>query len=295
MYKPLCVRGPQKRPRFAGDSQKTIHRSQHTSVLTAMTYDSKNRHSTITRRKRPDARPWANQGQAWVLSRRSCTERTWRPCATCPSPGSSSASAPRWGTGPSAAAAKALQSCPTLCDPTDRRPLDSPIPGILQARTLEWVAISFSNAWKWKVKGKLLSRVRLFATPWTAAYQAPPSVGFSRQEYWNGVPLPSPLDIQRKPRVQHKSHCLHEWFRHSEPFSTGNGVKPPQIQASRHQRQPWHPAFNQTAVLGLLCQLFSVHCVTLHVILMTVSLMWLSTQSLIISTTLTGASLVNQW
>ena len=64
MYKPLCVRGPQKRPRFAGDSQKTIHRSQHASVLTAMTYDSKNRHSTITRRKRPDARPWANQGQA---------------------------------------------------------------------------------------------------------------------------------------------------------------------------------------------------------------------------------------
>ena len=63
-------------------------------------------------------------------------------------------------------------------------------PGILQARTLEWVAISFSNAWKWKVKGKLLSRVRLFATPWTAAYQAPPPMGFSRQEYWSGVPLP---------------------------------------------------------------------------------------------------------
>ena len=66
------------------------------------------------------------------------------------------------------------------------------IPGILQARTLEWVAISFSNAWKWKVKVKLLSRVQLLATPWTAAFQAPPSMGFSRQQYWSGVPLPSP-------------------------------------------------------------------------------------------------------
>ena len=54
------------------------------------------------------------------------------------------------------------------------------------------LAISFSNAWKWKVKVKSLSRVQLFATPWTAAYQAPPSMGFSRQEYWSRVPLPSP-------------------------------------------------------------------------------------------------------
>ena len=88
--------------------------------------------------------------------------------------------------------AKLLQSCPTLCNPIDGRPSGSPIPGILQARTLEWVAISFSNAWKWKVKVKSLSCARLLATPWTAAYQAPPSVGFSRQEYWSGVPLPSP-------------------------------------------------------------------------------------------------------
>ena len=79
-----------------------------------------------------------------------------------------------------------------LCDPIDGSPPDSTIPGILQARTLEWVAISFSNAWKWKVKVKSLSRARLLATPWTAAYQAPPSMGFSRQEYWSGVPLPSP-------------------------------------------------------------------------------------------------------
>ena len=82
-----------------------------------------------------------------------------------------------------AAAAKSLQSCPTLCNPRDGSPSGSPVPGILQARTLEWVAISFSNAWKWKVKVKSLSRVRLFVTPWTAAYQAPPSMGFSRQEY----------------------------------------------------------------------------------------------------------------
>ena len=67
-----------------------------------------------------------------------------------------------------------------------RRPWDSP------ARTLEWVAISFSNAWKWKVKVKSLSRAWLFATPWTVAHQAPLSMGFSRQEYWSGVPLPSP-------------------------------------------------------------------------------------------------------
>ena len=88
-----------------------------------------------------------------------------------------------------AAAAKSLQSCPTLCDPIDSSQPDSSVPGILQARILEWVAISFSNAWKWKVKVKSLSRVWLFATPRTAAYQAPLSMGFFRQEYWSGVPL----------------------------------------------------------------------------------------------------------
>ena len=92
-----------------------------------------------------------------------------------------------------AAAAKSLQSCLTLCDPIDSSPSGSPIPGILQARILEWVAISFSNAWKWKVKVKSLSHAQLLATPWTWAYQAPPSMGFSRQEYWSGLPLPSPL------------------------------------------------------------------------------------------------------
>ena len=115
----------------------------------------------------------------------------------------------RW---PAAAAAKSLQSCPTLCDPIDGSPPGSPIPGILQARTLEWVAISFSNAWKWKVKVKSLSRVRLLASPWTAAYQAPLSMGFSRQEYWSGVPLPSPYTDLVHPQlpVNYKlvyTHC----------------------------------------------------------------------------------------
>ena len=87
---------------------------------------------------------------------------------------------------------KSLQSCPTLCDPIDSSPPGSPVPGILQARTLEWAAISFSNAWKWKSKVKSLSKCQTLRDPITAAYQAPPSMGFSRQEYWSGVPLPSP-------------------------------------------------------------------------------------------------------
>ena len=135
-----------------------------------------------------------------------------------------------------AAATKSLQSCPTLCDPIDSSPPGSPVPGILQARTLEWVAISFSNAWKWKVKVKSFSRVwlswphglrptrllllqlllsrfscvQLCATPWTAAHQAPLSMGFSRPEYWSGVPLPSPLLVpSENPRccVSNKLSC----------------------------------------------------------------------------------------
>ena len=106
------------------------------------------------------------------------------------------------------AAAKSLQSCPTLCDPIDGLLPGSSVSGILQARTLEWGAIAFSNAWKWKVKVKSLSHVQLLATPWTAAHQAPPSMGFSRQEYWTGVPLPSPnmlsrLVISFLPRSKH--------------------------------------------------------------------------------------------
>ena len=96
------------------------------------------------------------------------------------------------------------QSCLTLRDPMDFSPWGSSIHGIFQARVLEWVAIAFSNAWKWnnawkwKVKVKSLSRVRPSATPWTAAFQAPPSMGFSRQEYWSGVPLPSPKNTLRQ-------------------------------------------------------------------------------------------------
>ena len=113
----------------------------------------------------------------------------------------------------SAAAAKLLQSCPTLYDPIDGSPPGSLVPGILQARTLEWVAISFSNAWKWKVKGKLLGHVRFLVTLWTAAHQAPPSMGFSRQEYWSGVPLPSPADL-------HIHMQIHKTLKgeHQQPF-----------------------------------------------------------------------------
>ena len=104
-----------------------------------------------------------------------------------------------------AAAAKLPQS------PIDRSPPGSPIPGILQARTLEWVAISFSNAWKWKVKMKLLSRVRLFATPWTAAYQAPLSPGFSRQEDWSGMPLPPPFLFTVKQYSTVQTEAMSSW------------------------------------------------------------------------------------
>ena len=119
-----------------------------------------------------------------------------------PSPGD----LPDPGIEPAATAAKSLQSCPTLCDPIDGSPPGSTAPGILQARTLEWVAISFSNTWMWKVKVKSLSRVWLFPTPGTAAYQAPPSMGYSRQEYWSGVPLPS-LGIE--PGLMHCRQTLY--------------------------------------------------------------------------------------
>ena len=124
---------------------------------------------------------------------------------------------------PAAAAAKSLQLCPTLCDPIDSRPQGSSVPGILQARTLEWVAISFSNAWKWKVKVKSLSRAQLFATPWTAAYQASLSMGFSRHEYWSGVLLSTkylPLGIPQASQSWYSQDwtpnsltnlCLSQW------------------------------------------------------------------------------------
>ena len=117
-----------------------------------------------------------------------------------------------------AVAAKSLWLCPTLCDPTDGGPPGSPVPGILQARTLEWVAISFSNAWKWKVKVKLLSCVQLLATPWTAACQARSSMGFSRQEYWSGVPLSSPIYIGISLKSKHLKLCEHHHIHKFSPF-----------------------------------------------------------------------------
>ena len=116
-----------------------------------------------------------------------------------------------------AAAAKSLQSCPTLSDPIDSNPPGSPVPGILQARTLEWVAISFYNAWKWKVKGKSLSRFQLFTPPWTAAYQAPLPMRLSRQEFWSGVPSPSPKLRATKFQICSLSLCtMDTWqFSHS--------------------------------------------------------------------------------
>ena len=110
-----------------------------------------------------------------------------------------------------AAAAKSCQSCPTLCDPIDGSPPGSPVPGILQARILEWVAISFSNAWKWKVKVKSLSCVWLPVTPsWTAAHQAPPHVGFSRQEYRSGLPLPSLIGVSSQDNKARKQNKIYK-------------------------------------------------------------------------------------
>ena len=135
--------------------------------------------------------------------------------------------------GAAAAAAKSLQSCPTLCDPRDGSPPGSPVPEILQARTLEWVAISF-NSWKWKVKAKSLSCVRLSATPWTAAFQAPPSTGFSRQEYWSGVPLPSP----KNGRITYRSLRVWLLLKKSKVLATTLGL-PSHRSVERAEVDPW--------------------------------------------------------
>ena len=157
-----------------------------------------------------------------------------------------------------AAAAKSLQSCPTLCDPIDGSPPGSSIPGTLQTRTLEWVAISSSNAWKWKVKVKLLSRVQLFATPWTEAYQSPPSMGFSRQEYWSGVPLPSPAVMHKRnlivetslvDEIVKESACrkpmFHPWVG-KIPWRRKWQPTPVFFPGESHDRGAW-----QATVLGL--------------------------------------------
>ena len=129
-----------------------------------------------------------------------------------------------------AAAAKSLQSCPTLCDPIDGSPPGSTVPGILQARTLECVAISFSNAGNWKVKVKSLSRVRPSATPWTAAHQAPPSMRFSRREYQSGVPLGKPKSHKRasgklKPSPLERDIIFHFSIDYKKIFREGGKGK----------------------------------------------------------------------
>ena len=123
-----------------------------------------------------------------------------------------------------------------LCaEPIDGSPPGSPIPGIPQARTLDWVAISFSNVWKWKVKVNLFSRIRPLVTWWTAAYQAPPSMGFSRREYWNGVPLSSDLQISK---TWTGNHCNCVFRRNRTCFHSFN----PCVNTI-HQLFYWNPPF----------------------------------------------------
>ena len=143
-------------------------------------------------------------------------------------------------TSAAAAAAKSLQSCPTLCDPIDGSPWGSPIPGIIQARTLEWVAISFSNAWKWKVEVKSLSRVRLLVTPWTVAHQAPPSMGFSRQECWSGVPLLSPSFTST---IYYLTCCISSvsLIRWSSPVLVPGSKKPHTLSVSLNKHNMLFP------------------------------------------------------
>ena len=127
------------------------------------------------------------------------------------------------------AAAKSLQSCLTLCDPTEGSPPGSPVPGILQARTLEWAATSFSSAWEWKVKVKSLSRAQLLATPCTAAYQAPLSLGFSRQEHWSGLPLHCLLQcirVKSESEVAQSCPTLRDPMDCSPPGSSMHGIFP---------------------------------------------------------------------
>ena len=171
-----------------------------------------------------------------------------------------------------AATAKSLQSCPTLCDPRDSLLLGSSVPGILQAKTLEWVAISFFNAWKWKVKVKSLSCVQLLATSWTAAYQAPLSMGFSRQEYWSGVPLPSPQvalvvknssanagdarDLGSIPRLErslgggHGNPLQYSYLENSMDRGTVHGVAKSWMWLSAHTHKHTHTLSLFTLVSG---------------------------------------------
>ena len=150
------------------------------------------------------------------------------------------------------AAAKSLQSCPTLCKPIDGSPPGSSVPGILQARTLEWVTISFSSAGKWKVKVKFISRVRLFGTPWTIADQAPPSMGFSRQEYWSGLPLPSPLpQSELQQHFPFWSGFCRGWRKQGEPFFSSLQCNLPvlHLRDPSFTHSPWLPNCHRKGTL----------------------------------------------
>ena len=162
-----------------------------------------------------------------------------------------------------AAAAKSLQSCPTLCDPIDSSPPGCLVPGILQARTLEWVAISFSNVRRWKVKVKSLIRVRLLATPWTAAYQAPPSMGFSRQEYWSGDSVSSVQFTQSCPTLCNPMNCStpglpvhHQLLEFTETHAHRVGDA---IQPAHPLSPPSPPAPNPSKPQGLFQWVNSSH------------------------------------
>ena len=133
----------------------------------------------------------------------------------------------------------------------DGSPPGSPVPGILQARTLEWVAVSFSNAWKWKVKVKSLSHVWLLATPWTAAYRAPPSMGFSRQEYWSGVPLPSPNVCYMLGKKENESRSRPFWVECK--FTTNSGRRKSRSRETFHGERREHIGRN------CLCIYFSTY------------------------------------
>ena len=152
-----------------------------------------------------------------------------------------------------AAAAKSLQSYPTLCHPIAGSPPGSPVPGILQATTLEWVAISFFNAWKWKVKVKSLSRVWLLATPWTTAYQAPPPMGFSRQEHWSGLPCLPPADLP----YPHSclllgKQTLYHWTTREAPNTLSTALKSIKPLTSIQDIIPRLQSFLKTFLLLLL-------------------------------------------
>ena len=156
-----------------------------------------------------------------------------------------------------AAAAKSHQLWPTLCNPIDGSPPGSSIPGILQARTLEWVAIPFSNAWKWKVKVKSLSQVWVSVTPWTAAYQAPPSMGVSRQEYWSGSPVPSlkwKLDNLYQSRLQLRKNTNHLNKRYQ--LCTVPSGKP---LATSFRGQHFHPDTRVTVSLSAIREVSSAY------------------------------------